>query len=240
MSFPAPQPPFSAIDEPFKDVFTVQGGFRFGPGLGITRNMQIVRQGGELTVINSVRLDAEGEAKLDALGKITHLVRLGAFHGADDPYYFDRYKPKLWAPPRTKHMGGLVTDEELVPGACPIEGATVFPFAHGKQPECAIVIPRDGGILITTDSYQNWESFDGCTFLGKLMMKAMAFGPTLIGGPWVKAMTPEVRPDFDALLELPFAHLVPAHGQVLRDRAKDGLRTAIAKRFKGLSAKGGT
>lgn len=231
MSFPPPQPPFGKIEEAFADVFQVTGGFRFAPGLRITRNMTIVRQGGALTLVNSVRLDAAGEAALDALGPVRHLVRLGAFHGVDDPYYVDRYKPTLWAPPGTKHAGGLTTDRELAAGACPIEGATVFPFAHGRQPECAILLERDGGILVTCDSYQNWESFDGCSAMGKLMMKVMGFGPTLIGGPWLKAMGPEVRADFEALLALPFAHLVPAHGAVLRDRAKDGLRTATKRRF---------
>jgi hypothetical protein len=232
MTFLAAQPPFGTFSEPFPDVFTVSGGFRMGPGIAITRNMTVIRQGGALTLINSVRLGSEGEAALDALGKVEHLVRLGAFHGADDAYYVDRYKPTLWAPPRTKHAPGLETQRELVPGANPIEGATTFAFAQGKHGECAIVLPRDGGILITTDSYQNWTSHDGCSLPAKLFMKAMGFGPTIIGGPWVKAMGPGVRGDFDRLLEQPFTHLVPAHGAVLRDAAKEGLRTAIAKRFR--------
>jgi hypothetical protein len=233
MAFPPPQPPFSAIQEPFKDVFFVTGGFRFGPGIGITRNMTVVREGGALTVINSVRLDADGEAALDKLGKVEHLVRLGAFHGADDLYYVDRYKPTLWAPPKTKHPAELKTDKELAPGACPIKGASVFLFDHAKQPEGALLLERDGGLLITVDSYQNWESFEGCTLIGKVMMKLMGFGPTLIGGPWFKAMGPEVRTDFEELVKLPFSHLVPAHGQILKDTAKEGLRTAMARRFKG-------
>jgi len=231
MSFPAPVPPFSAITEPFTDVFFVTGGFRFAPGVAIRRNMQIVRQGGALTLVNSVRLDAEGEAALEKLGKVEHLVRLGAFHGADDPYYVDKYKPTLWAPPGTKQAGRLTADKELAPGACPIEGATVFPFAHGKQPECAILIPREGGILLTTDSFQNWESFEGCSLIGKIMMTVMGFGPAIIGGPWLKAMGPGVREDFAELAKLPFEHLVPAHGQVLRGGAKPGLEKAIAHRF---------
>jgi len=55
------------------------------------------------------------------------------------------------------------------------------------------------------------------------MMKAMGFGPTLVGGPWAKRMGPEVRADFGRLEGLPFRSLIPAHGTVLRDDAKAGL-----------------
>ncbi len=191
----AASPPFGKINEVFPDVFHVEGGFRAAPGISITRNMTIVRQGGELTILNSVRLSPEGEAQLEKLGKVTHLVRVGAFHGADDPYYMHRFSPTLWAPPGIKHSGDLTTGRELVPGASPIEGSTVFAFARGKAPEVAILLERDGGVLITCDSYQNWTTFDGCSFAGRLMMRAMGFGPTLIGGPWTKAMGPDVRAD---------------------------------------------
>lgn len=219
------------ITEVFPDVFLVRGNFRFAPGLRITRNMTIVRQGGELSLINSVRLTPESEAELAKLGKVTHLLRIGAFHGADDPYFVDRYHPTLWAPPRTRHLGGLKTDRELKPGDCPLEHTTVFAFDHGRLPEVALLLEREGGVLVTCDSYQNWTTFEGCSLLGKVMMRAMGFGPTLIGGPWAKQMRPAVRADFDRLLELPFRHLIPGHGTVLRDTAQPGLRTAIANRF---------
>lgn len=228
----APAMSHGPITEVFPDVFFVTGGFRFGPGLSITRNMTVVRQGGDLVVVNSVRLTEEGEAELAKLGRVTHLVRLGAFHGMDDPYYVERFKPVVWAPPGTKHMDGVTTERELRPGSSPIVGSSVFLFEKGKQPEAALILERDGGIIVTCDSYQHWTSYEGCSLLGKLLMKAMGFGPTHIGGPWIKAMGREVRADFDRLLGHRFAHLVPAHGAVLRDEAADGLRTAMGKRFR--------
>lgn len=59
----------------------------------------------------------------------------------------------------------------------------------------------------------------------------MGFGPEHIVGPWTKAMGPQVRADFDRLLELPLSHLLPGHGEPIHDRAKEGLRNAIRKRF---------
>lgn len=228
--FPAALP-HGPLAEVFPDVFLVTGGFRFAPGLSITRNMTVVRQGGDLTVVNSVRLSPDGEAELEKLGKVRHVVRIGAFHGADDPYYVHRFGAKLWAPPKTEHAGGAKSDEELRPGASPIEGSQVFLFEKAALPEAALVLDREGGLLLTCDSYQNWTSFDGCSLLGKLMMKAMGFGPTLVGGPWAKRMGSGVKADFGRLEELPFRTLIPAHGTVLRDDAKPGLRTAVSRRF---------
>jgi hypothetical protein len=83
MKFPKPLP-HGPITEVFPDVFVVRGTIRFMPLLAIARNMTIVRDGDELTVINSVRLSAAGEAELRRLGAIKRLVRLGNFHGMDD------------------------------------------------------------------------------------------------------------------------------------------------------------
>jgi hypothetical protein len=229
-SFP-PALPHGPLTEVFPDVFVVTGGFRFAPAISITRNMTIVRQGGELVLINSVRLSPEGEAELDKLGKVAHLFRIGAFHGADDPYYVDRYKPTLWAPPGTRHGGGLTTRKELVAAVAPLPGMRVFSFDQAKVPEVGVLLERDGGILVNCDAYQNWTSFEGCSLLGGLVGRFMGFGPAVIGGPWVKSQGPGVRGDFERLVELPFQHLLSGHGMPLRDTAKEGLRRAIAKSF---------
>lgn len=226
-----PSFPHGPIEQVFPDVYSVTGGYRFGPGISITRNMTILRRGEELVLVNSVRLSAEGEAQLDALGKVAHVVRLGAFHGYDDAYYASRYGVPLWGPPATKHAAGIKETRELRPDASPVEGASVFLFEHGKQREAAMILPQDGGVLLTCDSYQNWTTFEGCSLLGGLMMRVMGFGPMHIGGPWVKAMGKEVKQDLEKLATLPYRHLVPAHGTPLRDTAPEGLRTAIAKRF---------
>lgn len=226
--FPAALP-HGLISEVFPDVFQVTGTFGFGWGVTITRNMTVIRQGEELIVANTVRLSPEGEAALDALGKVRHVLRIGAFHGMDDPYYVHRYQAKLWGPPGLRHKEGLASDHDLVPHQSPLEGARVATLAGKKRPEVALILAN--GVLVPCDSYQNWTTFDGCSVLGKVMMKAMGFGPTLVGGPWVKEMGPEVRKDLERLLDEPFTHLAPAHGTPLRDTAKEGLKGAIQRRF---------
>lgn len=223
-----PAMPHGPIREVFPDVFVVTGGFRMGPGVTIPRNMTIVRQGTELTLINSVRLTPEGEAELEALGTPKHLVRIGAGHGADDPYYVQRRGLTLWAPPKMRHRGGLRA-EELTEGSSPIAKSRVFTFVGGIAPEGALLL--DGGVLVTCDSFQHWETFDGCSFLGKVSAKALGFGPAVIGTIWAKRMGPGIREDFERLRELPFSHVISGHGEVLRDRAREELERAITKRY---------
>jgi hypothetical protein len=216
----------------FPNVFFVTGGFNPLPGLTITRNMMVVRQGEELVVVNSVRLGPEGEAQLAKLGTVKHVVRLGAFHGIDDPYYADRYNVPVWGPPKLSHASSIKTTRTLSATDGPIDDATIFTFDEGKVAEAAIVLDKDDGVLLTCDSFQNWTTFDGCSFMGKLAMKAMGFGPTLIGPQWVKAMGPAIRNDLERLTKLHYRHLLSAHGTPLRDTAIEGLRGAMAKRFK--------
>ncbi len=227
MTHPAAMP-HGAIEEVFPDIFVVRSSFRAGRGITFDRNMTVVRQGGELIVLNSARLSDAGEAELAKLGKVTHVVRTAAFHGADDPYFVEKYGATLWGAPNTRHA---VPGKDLTPAAHPFTEATVFHFEAAKRPESAVLIPRDGGVLIVGDSYQNWTTLATCSWLARRLMPILGFGPTVIGKPWTKQMGPGVRADFDRLVELPFRHLIPAHGTVLRDVARDRLPAAIAARF---------
>ena len=58
--------------------------------------------------------------------------------------------------------------------------------------------------------------------------------PAQIGPPWRKMMTPEggsLKPDFDRLVQLPFKHLIGAHGGLASDNANELLRATIARTF---------
>lgn len=228
-----PAYPHGRFDEVFPNLFFLRGSMRVGPGVSITRNMVVVRQGDELTLVNSVRLSDEGEAALEKLGTVRHLVRLGFAHGADDAYYVHRYKPTFWAPKRQRHAAGISPDYELRDRQTPIERSSAFSFDNAKLAEAVLLLDREGGVLVACDSYQNWTTLDGCSALGKLTLRVMRFGPTMIGGPWARIMGPSVKKDFDALAERDFRHLLPAHGEPLMGGAKDGLKTAIRHRFSG-------
>src|SRR5262249_19088378 len=147
------------LSQVFEDVWWAWGTTQFFKGVLFPRNMTIVRERGELVIIHPVMMPPAEQAKVEALGPIKHIVRLGAFHGMDDPAYVKRYSPTVWAPPGVDQKAGVTTHRELRPGAeLPLAGATLFSFERSRTPETALHIERHGGILFTCDSVQNWET----------------------------------------------------------------------------------
>ena len=224
------------LQEVFPDVFWLRGTYRMWPGGTISRNMTVIREGQRLTVINSVRLDPEEEAKLDALGRVEHVIRLGSFHGCDDRYYVHRYGATLWSQAAQVHEGGLKTDRELVDGgSLPFARARVLGLEHSKRPEAVIVLERHGGILISCDAVQNFVDFSMCSPLCKLMLLGMGFRKPANIGPGYRMMAEDknrpLAPDFHRILDQRWKHLVPAHGVVLRDSAHAAFRATVERTY---------
>ncbi len=219
-----PALPHGDIEEVFPDVFFVTGTTRptfMGGSWEFSRNMTVLRAGGDLTVVNSVRLDDAGLEKLEGLGRVKHVVKLGAFHGMDDAFYRDRYGATQWALPKMTHEGGHATDAELVPGgATPCPGLTTFSFETAKQPEGLLLVEREGGVLISCDSLQNWAKVD--RFFSEESAKKMGelgfIQEANIGPGWRMACEP-AKSDFVRVKELAFRHLLPAHGAPLLNDA---------------------
>ena len=124
--------PHGKIEEVFPDVFFVTGAMKtvlMGGHWHFSRNMTIVREGGDLTLINTVRLDEAGLDELEKLGKVANVVKIGSLHGRDDAFYVARYGAKFWAGAGMKDEHGLKPDKELVPGGeTPFAGCSVFAF----------------------------------------------------------------------------------------------------------------
>jgi len=226
--------PHGAIEEVFPDVFFLTGTTRpkfMGADWQFSRNMTIVRDGGSLTLINTVRLDDAGLASLERLGKVEHVVRLGAFHGMDDAFYRDRYGATQWGLPSMKHEGEPAKVEDLVPGGkTPVPGASVFVFESSVQPEGLLHLDRVGGILVSCDSLQNWVEVDAFFDAASAeKMRELGFiRPANIGPGWRMACKPEAR-DFARLKALSFRHLLPAHGRPLRNEAHAQLSETFAR-----------
>lgn len=222
------------LSEAFDDVFVVRGTMMFGGhNVTITRNMVVVRQDGKLTVINAVRLSDEGEAALEALGEVEHLIKLSDFHGIDDPYYKHKYDCTVWALAGAKHKHELQTDRDYDEASeFPIAGASVFVFKNTRLPEAALVLPQDGGILITADCVHNIIDTDGCSGVDRVYTREHGYlRPAGIGDHWRRSQTkdagPPLVPDYQRLLQRDFVHLISGHGPVLRDTAKDDLKATI-------------
>ena len=227
--------PHGAIEELWPDVFFMTGTMRnefFGSMWQFSRSMTIVREQDRLTVVNSLRLDDEGLAALDRLGRVVNVVRIGDMHGSDDRFYVDRYRATFWALPGMTVRDGLSADKELrVGGEMPFGGCSLFVFETTKRPEAILRIDREGGIMIACDSLQNWvgpDAFFDEASVAK--MREMGFFTTAgLGLAWLHESAPKAE-DFVRLKALPFRHALCGHGCPLRDSAMAGYHAAF-KRF---------
>ena len=217
-----PAMPHGPIEEVFPDVFHVTGTMKaefFGSNWQFNRNMTIVRDGDRLTLINTVRLDEPGLAKLESLGKVTNVVRIGDMHGVDDRFYVDRYNAKFWAMDGMRIGDGLKVDQTLTEGGqMPFSNCSMFAFKTTQRPECILRLDREGGIMIACDSLQNWvgpdDLFDDETVA---KMKDIGFFvPTSLGLAWLQESQPKPD-DFVRLKTVPFRHALCGHGSPARD-----------------------
>lgn len=228
--------PHGEINEVFKDVFCVTGSMKnefFGSIWQFSRNMTIVRENGNLTILNSVRLNDEGLAALDKLGKVVNVVRLGDMHGIDDAFYVDRYKATFWALPGMKTQEELKVGKVLKEGGeMPFADATLFEFKTVKRPECIIRLDREGGIMIACDSLQNWiepdQFFDEETV--STMDKMKIFRPVNLGPAWMFESQPLAN-DFVRLKEISFEHALCGHGYPVVKNADEKFRRTFNEYF---------
>lgn len=207
--------------------------------VSFSRNMTVVRENGSLTLINSVRLDEYGLRSLEKLGTIDNVIRLAGFHGMDDPFYKHRYDAKIWAVQGQPYVHGFDLSaqpffhaDELLDDASelPIKGSKLYVFRSVKPAEAIVVLLRDGGILITGDSLQNWQAPDRYfSLMARLMMRLMGFIKAYnIGPAWRKFVKPSAE-DFRGLLDLRFEHVLPAHGDEVIGNALELYRPVIEK-----------
>ncbi len=228
--------PHGPVEEIFTDIFWVHGSINMGRGAKFNRNMVIVREGTDLTLINAVRLD--DDQPIQDLGTVKHVVRLGCFHGLDDPYYVDTYGADFWAfdnqhpsykdKPKPKYVMG-----ENMPA--PFSYGEVFQFHDTKWSEGALLVKRHGGVLITCDAIQHHKEWSRASMMTRIMLPFLGFTKTTLIGPlWLKAMTKEggsLKADFERLLTLDFEHGVGAHGQVTYHTARREVEQAVANAF---------
>lgn len=228
--------PHGELQAVFPDLFLVTGTSRptfQGTTWQFSRNMVVVRDGSALTLINTVRLDDAGLKALEALGTVVNVVRIGAFHGLDDAFYVDRYKAKLWALSGMTHESGKTTDVELVVGGpMPFPGCALFVYETAAQPEGLLVLDRDGGIVVSCDSLQNWAQADKF-FSAESSEKMAAIGfirEANIGPGWRQGSNVKGE-DFARLKRLAFKHLLPAHGTPLLNVAHEKLSATFLEQF---------
>ncbi len=229
--------PHGKIKEVFNHIFMVTGTNHIhhdGVDIQTSRNMIIVRDGQNLSLINTVRLNDEGLAKLNTLGKVINVVRIGAFHGYDDEFYLDHYQATLWALKNMEHQSGRKTDRLLdVGGPMPFTHCALFDFTTTLHPE-AILIHKieESSVLISCDSIQNWTYAD--EFFSESTAKAFQEQGLIkaanIPDTWIGACKPDME-ELKKLKSLQFKHLLSAHGEPLKDTAYEQLCETLKLKF---------
>lgn len=222
------------IEEVLSNVFFVTGASiseHEGKVIQKSNNMVIVRDGENLTLINTLRLNEEGLKAIEQLGNVNNVVRLGAFHDRNDVFYLDRYQAKLWAVRGMIHKNNRQTDFFIgETDRVPFPDASFFRFETTAQPEAIMHIARQGGILITCDSIKNWTEIDEyfSESTGKEFLEQGLIKPVSIDKIWLGAMKPK-NSDFVRLKKLRFWHLFSAHGQPIIDTASKQLIPELDK-----------
>jgi hypothetical protein len=204
-----------------------------------SRNMTVVRNGDRLVLVNSVRLDDNGLAALERLGKVTDVVRLAANHGVDDPFYAERFGAKVWVVKGQRYTAGFDTSspktyftphhEMDATTALPIERARLV-VIDSRPPEGMLLLSDHGGVMISGDCLQHWAAPDEYfSWLGGAMMKMMGFvKPHNVGPGWLKQGKPP-KEQLRSLLEMSFANVLPAHGAPVLGEALDRYRPALER-----------
>ncbi len=234
-----PALPHDNIEKIFENLYFVMGSsitHHEGMNIQHSSNMTIVRNGEELTLINTIRLDDNGLQQLDSLGKVKNIVRLGAFHGKYDAFYLNHYHAKLWALPGMKDDcgGGVNITPDVVissEGEIPFPECTFFVFETASYPEAILYLAQQGGILISCDSVKNWTLIDRffSPETAKEHLAAGEIGPAKITF-WSKACNVEAS-DFSRLMLLSFRHLIPAHGQPIINHANKAILSSIQQLY---------
>jgi len=202
-----------------------------------SRNMVVLREGDRLVLVNTLRLDTQRLAALDALGRVTDVIRLAGFHGSDDPFYKDRYGCTVHAVRGQTYFSGVdpkkgeiyfTADAALDAGSpLPVEGASLY-VIDTDPTEGILRVPAGGGTLITGDSLQNWAAPDAYFNLAARMgMRAMGFfGPHRLGPGWIKSLKPDPS-QLAGILDLGFVNVLPCHGAPVLGGGPEKYRPAI-------------
>jgi hypothetical protein len=210
----APVRPHGKLVKVVDDVYLLEGSFPMMPGVRFGRSMTIVKNGDDLTVINSVRVDEETEGEIKKLGSIKNLVRLNTAHGVDDPYYFKTFKPKYYSiaeePMENAPHDINLTEESEVP----IPGAKLIVFKKKKPEfECAMWIPQGGGTLVSCDAIQNGATPDHASFLGQGFCSMVGFAkPCNCPFMWRQLYGMDHWNEMERILALDWDNLCSGHG----------------------------
>ncbi|CAM9598871.1 unnamed protein product [Discosporangium mesarthrocarpum] len=211
-------------------VYVVEGIFCIAGPLKIARTMCIfVGPDRELTLVNTMRLDARGEAQLRGLGQVKRVVRICSLHGMDDPYYVHRFGAELWG------MHGMTWDEHCIMCEPVVMTHDLLEVTlHNLIIQECIIFFRDKQLLVTCDFIMQCENPEhekisdlNFGWLGRWVGRCLGFKGEAITPPYyVKNFTTEknyacIRATSYMIQELPYTVIISGHGPPMLVDAKE-------------------
>lgn len=230
-----PAYPHDPITQLYPGVYLLHGSIRMGPGMRLNRNMLILQQDDDLTLINPVRMNDTELLQLESMGTVKRIIRLGDFHGLDDRFYLDRYQCEFWCQDEQSSYplpeASVVIDKNT---SGPVRDSQFFIFHTALYPEAALLL-KQHKLLITTDAVQFYAGWSYTSTFTKFAFKLLGFKQGMnIGPPWLKRVTPKgesLKNDFNELLELDFDALIAAHGSLIGTDAKRLLQQEVKQKL---------
>jgi hypothetical protein len=222
------------------NIFVIQATLRKQKLWKTSRNMVIIRNQEELTLINAVRLNRDGEEILQRLGFVGRVVRLGTSSGAEDDLHYKNYHgAQIWAPGNSTSYGAPIDrifDEDSV---LPIARSKIFVFKNSLEPEAAILIQasenQKNGLLLTSEALQNQvhNHLLSCSSRTAMRVRGMMESNIVISPKWLKSHQDKLplRHDFERLLRLDFTRLISSRGAIVPLRAKEEAVLAVEMAF---------
>lgn len=239
-AFP-PQYKCKSVEKVGKDLYIFRNTIRTKKVLKKNRNMIVLRHNRVLTLVNAVRLTADGERLLRKLGTVRHIIRLGPSHGAyDDEYYINAFSAQLWSPGLSIYHPELELSLHHVLKAdsiLPIPKAHLFMFKCTKTPEAAMLLKRkEGNLLVTSEALQCQVNNPLLNMPTRTVMQlsGMLEFPIVVSPKWIKSMSRKkvsLRNDFERLLKLDFSRHVGSTGSLVGSKAKERVVIAVEMAF---------
>ncbi|KAL7581166.1 hypothetical protein ACA910_005955 [Epithemia clementina (nom. ined.)] len=232
-----------AIQKLDDNVFLVVATLKSGKMPKSNKNMVVIRHNKrELTLVNPVHLDEEGESLLLKLGTFQRIIRLAPRQGIEhDKHYLQKYPSvRRWAPKGDSQYSDelpvhrlLTADDDAI-----LPGCHVFSFQATAHPECALIILQDyvGNLLVTAEALQAHRDnpYINIPTRTQLAARGLMAKDVVIPSFWIRHMHTSkkgdktgLRNDMEALLRLDFERLVSYTGVMIHQRAKENVVVAV-------------
>lgn len=218
--------PHLDITEKVEGVYELTGTMKLFGLFRYSRNMHIIKTEDGVALVNPVRADDKTLRRIEEIGPIKHIYKIGQLHNVDIPFYMDKYAPKLWKIEGDPTLDHLKADHYFEDGqkASPC-GSKLRILKNSKLKEAVLIHPSAGGTLISCDAFVNMGPDPMANWLTNTLQKLLP-SPVYVGPNWIKFAKPSGG-DLLELLSDDFENLLTAHGAAVLGDAKEKLTSYV-------------